>query len=131
MVPVQGQGSTWAVFILAGEWPEATIREARRQLFLPTTGNPEDEHPFDWEVTVGTGRWAAVRGDDPSGEDALLIAPLISRAVPGKVYAAIIPEYLRGSYVWEAGRSLGEVAKSPEALADELGVPFPKLGGLP
>src|SRR5690349_9588856 len=36
--------------------------------------------------------------------------------VPEKVYAAVIPEHLCGSYAWENGHNLGEVARSPESL---------------
>jgi hypothetical protein len=124
---VKGRRPTWAVIVpSSAEWLQATARDAHRELFPPNPNDPEDESPDDWEVTAGIRRYTAVRGNDPSGEDALLVAPLISQKVTGTVYAAVVPEHLRGSYAWEGGQSLGEVATSPEELAEELGVPFPK-----
>jgi hypothetical protein len=118
--PVSG---TWLVAVECPAGALGSLMAEIRRSLVPYEPDGEDDQAGGWTVVAGTGRHSAVRGDDPSGEDALLVAEALSHRVPGSVYAIVIPEPLRGVYLWQDGVGRGEVGTTPEGYCCTLGLP--------
>jgi len=85
----------------------------------------DDEPDRTWEIVGGTKQYAALWDYDPAGDNAYVLAPMVSRAVRGTVFIAQLNKYTYGSYAYERGQAGDKVLETPEKLATRLGVPFP------
>jgi hypothetical protein len=108
-----------ADWVVAAICPPDVLANLATEVLGPTDEEGEHAH---WQVGPGTGDHSSVRGSDPSGEDPLLLARVVSARVPREVYAIVKAERLYGVYVWSDGEGGGETGRSPDDCCLALGI---------